>query len=91
MKAIEKAGSLDPKKVRDAIASIDFESLYARIRFGQNGQIVLPQIVVQIQNGEVVPIYTDRFINKPKYPVPVLERALRFIEASFPLRRCAFL
>ena len=58
-KAIEKAGSLDPKKVRDAIAAIDFDSLYARIRYGENGQIVLPQIVVQIQNGEVVPIYTD--------------------------------
>jgi len=70
VKAIEKAGSLDPKKVRDAIAGIDFETLYARIRFGQNGQIVLPQIVVQIQNGEVVPIYTNRFINQPKYPIP---------------------
>ena len=70
VKAIEKAGSLDPKRVRDAIAGIDFESLYARIRYGENGQIVLPQIVVQIQNGEVVPIYTDHFINKPKYPVP---------------------
>ena len=70
VKAIEKAGSLEPKKVRDAIASLDFESLYARVRYGENGQIVLPQIVVQIQDGEVVPIYTDRFINKPKYPVP---------------------
>ena len=70
VKAIEKAGSLDPKRVRDAIAGIDFDSLYARIRYGENGQIVLPQIVVQIQNGEVVPIYTDHFINKPKYPVP---------------------
>jgi len=68
--AIEKAGSLDPKKVRDAIASADFESLYARVRFGQSGQIVLPQIVVQITDGEVVPIYTDHFVNKPKYPVP---------------------
>jgi len=70
VKAIEKAGSLDSKKVRDAIAGIDFESLYARIRFGANGQIVLPQIVVQIQKGEVIPIYTDHFINKPIYPVP---------------------
>jgi branched-chain amino acid transport system substrate-binding protein len=70
VKAIEKANSLDPKRVRDAIAGIDFQSLYARIRFSQNGQIDLPQIVVQIQGGEVVPIYTDRFIGKPKYPVP---------------------
>ncbi len=70
VKAIEKAGSLDPKAVRDAIAGIDFDSLYAHIRYGQNGQIVLPQIVVQIQNGEVVAIYTSHFVNKPKFPVP---------------------
>ena len=70
VKAIEAANSLDPKKVRDAIAGIDFQSLYAQIRFGQTGQIDLPQIVVQIQGGEVVPIYTDRFTGKPKYPVP---------------------
>ena len=76
VKAIEAANSLDPKKVRDAIAGIDFQSLYARIRFGQTGQIDLPQIVVQIQGGEVVPIYTDRFIGKPKYPVPQLDGAL---------------
>ena len=70
VKAIEAANSLDPKKVRDAIAGIDFQSLYAQIRFGQTGQIDLPQIVVQIQGGEVVPIYTDRLTGKPKYPVP---------------------
>jgi branched-chain amino acid transport system substrate-binding protein len=68
--AIEKAGSLDPKKVRDAIAELDFDSLYARIRYGANGQIVLPQIVVQIQNGAVVPVYTDHILNQPKYPIP---------------------
>jgi hypothetical protein len=26
--------------------------------------------VIQIQNGNVVPVYTDKFLNKPKYPVP---------------------
>ena len=44
-KAIETAGSLDPKKVRDAIAKLDFPSLYGTIAFNaENGQIVLPQI-----------------------------------------------
>lgn len=68
--ALEKAGTLDPKKVRDAIAAIDFQSLYAHVKYGKTGQIALPQIVIQIQNGNVVPIYTDKFLNKPKYPVP---------------------
>jgi branched-chain amino acid transport system substrate-binding protein len=68
--AIEKAGTLDPKKVRDAVADVDFQSLYAHVKYGKTGQIELPQIVIQIQNGNVVPVYTDKFLNKPKYPVP---------------------
>jgi branched-chain amino acid transport system substrate-binding protein len=68
--AIEKAGSLDPKKVRDAVAAVDFDSLYAHVKYGPTGQIVLPQIVVQIQNGQVVPVYTDHILNKPMYPIP---------------------
>ena len=68
--AVNKAGSLDPAKVRDAIASSNFESLYAHIKYGATGQIDVPQIVIQVENGEVVPIYTSAFLNKPVYPVP---------------------
>ncbi|MFC2967799.1 amino acid ABC transporter substrate-binding protein [Acidimangrovimonas pyrenivorans] len=68
--AIEKAGSLDPKKVRDAIAASNFQSLYAHVKYGKNGQIALPQIVVQVQNGNLEPVYTTKFLNKPMYPVP---------------------
>jgi len=70
VKAIEKAGSLDKAKVRDAIAASDFESLYAHVKFNAGGQIVVPQIVIQIQKGEVAPIFTDKFIDKPVFPVP---------------------
>lgn len=68
--AIEKAGSLNPKKVRAAIAASDFESLYAHVKYGANGQINLPQIVVQIQKGNLTPVFTTKFINKAQYPVP---------------------
>jgi branched-chain amino acid transport system substrate-binding protein len=70
VKAFEAAGSLDPQKVRDAIAKLDFESQYGRIRFGDNGQISLPQIVVQVQHEKLVPIYGTAFMNKPLYPMP---------------------
>jgi branched-chain amino acid transport system substrate-binding protein len=73
-KAIPAAGSLDPKKVRDAIAKVHFESLYANVHYGENGQILLPQIVIQIQKGEVVPVYTDHFLNKPIYPIPAWDK-----------------
>lgn len=69
--ALEAAGTLDREKMRDAIAKSDFECLYAPIRYGANGQIDIPQIVIQVQDGQVVPIYTDHFLNKPDYPVPV--------------------
>ena len=69
-KAIAKAGTLDKAKVRDAIAASDFQSAYAHVKFAANGQIDVPQIAIQIQDGKVVPIYSDKMINKPRYPVP---------------------
>jgi branched-chain amino acid transport system substrate-binding protein len=68
--ALAKAGSLEPAKVRDAIALVSFDSLYAHVKFGDNGQIVLPQVVVQIQDGKLTPIYSTDFLNKPMYPTP---------------------
>lgn len=71
VKAIEAAGTLEPAKVRDAIAKLDFESLYGPIKFAANGQISLPQTVVQIQDGKLVPVYSTKLLNKPLYPTPV--------------------
>jgi len=71
VKAIEAANSLDPAKVRDAIARLDFDSLYGRIRFNAAGQINLPQTVVQIQKGKLVAIYGPKgLMEKPLYPMP---------------------
>lgn len=69
-KALEAAGSLDPAKVRDAIAKVDFPSLYGRIKFSTNGQIALPQTVIQIQDDKVVAVFATDFMTKPRYPVP---------------------
>jgi branched-chain amino acid transport system substrate-binding protein len=68
-KAIEAAGSVDPAKVRNALAALDFESLYGRVRFSTAGQISLPQTVIQVQDGKVVPIYGQDFLSKPLYPM----------------------
>ena len=72
--AMEAAGTLDPKSVRDAIAKLDFESVYGRVRFGDNGQIRLPQVVIQIQDEKVIEIFADKFINQPIYPVPAWDK-----------------
>jgi len=69
--AIEDAGGTDPAKVRDAIAKLSFDSLYGKIAFADNGQIDLPQTVIQVQDGKVVDVYgANGVINKPKYPMP---------------------
>ena len=71
VKAIESANSIDPEKVRDAIAKVDFDSLYGRIRFNSVGQINLPQTVVQVQKGKLVPIYGPKgLLEQPLYPMP---------------------
>lgn len=71
VKAIEKAGTLNAKKVRNAIAHVDFNSLYGRIRFTRAGQIQLPETVIQVQHDQVVPIYGRKgFLHKAQYPMP---------------------
>ena len=69
--AVEDAGTLDPKAVRDAIAKLSFDSLYGKIAFAENGQIDLPQTVIQVQGDKLAAVYgASGFIEKPKYPMP---------------------
>jgi len=69
--AIEKAATLDAKKVRDALAALDVATLYGRIKFNPSGQIELPQTLIQIQHGKLVPIYAaGKMLGKALYPTP---------------------
>ncbi len=59
-KAIEKAGSLDPKKIRDTLAAIDITTFYGPIKFGENGMNEgrdLP--IIQVQNQQVRVLYPE--------------------------------
>jgi len=68
--AIEKAGTLDREAVRDAIASIsNLETIYGTIDFKENGQIDMPTIVLQIQNGKIHQVYPTSDI-EAVYPMP---------------------
>ncbi len=71
VKAIEKAGTLDPKAVRNALAASDFDSLYGHIAFADNGQIHLDQIVIQVQDGQPAAVFDGHaFLRAAKYPMP---------------------
>ncbi|MDE2131663.1 MAG: amino acid ABC transporter substrate-binding protein [Betaproteobacteria bacterium] len=71
VKAIEAANSVDPRKVRDALAHVNFASVYGQVAFGPTGQISLPQTMIQVQNGKVVAIYgANGALGKLLYPMP---------------------
>lgn len=58
--AVETAGTLDPAKVRDALAAMDTETFFGRIKFGTTGQISsLDPPVFQLQGGKPVVIFPD--------------------------------
>jgi branched-chain amino acid transport system substrate-binding protein len=58
--AIEKAGGVDPKAVRDALAALDVTTFYGPVKFGPTGQIVsLKPPVFQLRDGKPVVIYPD--------------------------------
>jgi branched-chain amino acid transport system substrate-binding protein len=57
-RALEKAGTLDPKAVRDAIAQTNIMTAYGPVRFNEKGQNIAKGMgVVQIQNGKPVVVY----------------------------------
>ena len=58
--AIEAAGSVDPVKVRDALAATDVETFYGRVKFGPGGQInSLQPPVLQLVGGKPVILWPD--------------------------------
>ena len=57
VKAIETAGTIDPEKVRDALAKVEVRQPVWPDCFNENGQIDLPQTVIQVQDDKLVPIY----------------------------------
>src|SRR6516162_1569865 len=55
---IEAADSIDPAKVRDAIAALDVETFYGKIKFAASGQInSLQPPVFQLQGGQPVVLW----------------------------------
>jgi branched-chain amino acid transport system substrate-binding protein len=56
--AAEKAGSTEPDKVRDALAGLDTDSFFGRIKFDPSGKnIYKPMSVIQIQDGKAVTVW----------------------------------
>jgi len=70
--AFARAQSLDPKKVRDAIAATDLPTFYGPIKFDATGKnIAKPMILTQIIDGEYVVVAPKKWATaKPVIPRP---------------------
>jgi branched-chain amino acid transport system substrate-binding protein len=68
--AIEKAGSLDPVKVRDAMLQLDVETFFGHVQFDQAGVDTKASAVIsQVQGGVAVPVYPGEIAAAPvRYP-----------------------
>jgi len=76
-RAIEKAGTLDPTKVRDALAALDLMTYYGRVKFDARGvNIYKPMAVEQYQpDGSKYTVWPSDVAEKPAlYPMPAWDR-----------------
>ena len=63
--AIQKAGSSDPAKVRDAMAALKVDTFYGHIEFDSTGMNTSkPMYVIQIQNSTFVTVYPSNLATK---------------------------
>jgi branched-chain amino acid transport system substrate-binding protein len=71
-RALEKAGAIDPRAVRDAIAQTNMMTAYRPIRFNEQGQnFAKGTAVVQLQNGRPCVVHPlDGAEAKFVYPLP---------------------
>jgi branched-chain amino acid transport system substrate-binding protein len=69
--AIEKAGSLDRTKIRDAIAGIDMMTVYGPTKFNKGRRVYAPPVATQWQKGIMEMIWPDNMKTKAMiYPMP---------------------
>jgi branched-chain amino acid transport system substrate-binding protein len=69
--AVEKAGTLDRKKIRDIIATDEFATIMGPVKFGDGVNRLTPGMVGQWQKGEFEVVWPkDRATAEALYPKP---------------------
>jgi branched-chain amino acid transport system substrate-binding protein len=64
--AFERANSLDPKKVRDALAATDVMTFYGPVKFAPEGNnIAKPMVLRQIQGGSYNVVAPSKYASHP--------------------------
>jgi branched-chain amino acid transport system substrate-binding protein len=74
VKAMQDSGSTDPETVRDALAALDFDTMYKRIKFTPDGDgdpILMGPAIGQVQGGEVAVVFpAEAAYAEAIYPLP---------------------
>src|SRR6266508_5268457 len=76
-KAIEKAGTIEPTRVRDALAALDIMTFYGKIKFDARGvNIYKPMAVEQYQpDGNKYTVWPQEVAEKSSlYPMPAWDK-----------------
>ncbi len=70
--AIERAGSIDPTKIRDSLSKTDMTWVAGPIKFDETGENIYKNVVViQIQRGKIVTVWPEKAaVAKPIVPMP---------------------
>ena len=64
--AVEKAGSTDAGKVRDAMAALDEQTFFGALKFDSTGKnVTKPMEVIQIQGGKVIGVWPKEAAEAP--------------------------
>ena len=74
--AIQRAGSLDKDKVRDALAKTDMMTFYGPVKFDETGKNVAKSMVMyQVQHEDYVVVAPSKWAEgKPIYPAPTWDQ-----------------
>jgi branched-chain amino acid transport system substrate-binding protein len=68
--AIGRSGTVEPDKVRDALAALDADTFFGPIRFDPTGKnTAKPMYVIQIQDGRIVTVWPRGPLTQPLRPV----------------------
>jgi branched-chain amino acid transport system substrate-binding protein len=79
-KAIEKAGTLDPVKIRDVLATETFETPFGEVKFEKQVNTKALTVFDQWQDGELKPI----FVFKGVYPNVELAEEFKTVKMEYP-------
>jgi branched-chain amino acid transport system substrate-binding protein len=64
--AFRRANSLDPKKLRDALAQTNMETFYGHVRFDKTGRnTAKPMVLRQIQGGDYAVVAPTKYAAEP--------------------------